>query len=291
MPLQIGTHDLEAVDGITPSAPATGLVRVGAIRRAGRHMLAALDYGALRPMPFQSHFAYGNVRLMKPAAGSATMTVLGIAAAATGTATLVTPANTSFYTSIGKSEYLVTTASTSAVAGLRSSVAEFWRGNAAGLGGFYFSTMCGPATGPSTTAGTLRFFAGMVGATGAPTDVNPSTITQCIGLGCDSTDTNMQFMHHTGTGAITKVDLGASFPKPTTDRSTLYHVEMFCPPHESYIEWRVANVITGAVASGVANTNLPAAGTMLNPRLAVSVGGTSSVVGIAINHLYIETQY
>lgn len=292
MPFQVGTHDLLAIDGVEPSVPATGIVRVGSVRRAGRHMLAMHEYGANRPIPFGLHYAHCNQRLAKAVAGATTPSVLGIAVSATGTATIASPANTSYYTQIPKTEYLVTTASTSAVAGVRSSVAEFWRGNAAGRGGFYFSTIWGPATGPSTTAN-LRLFAGLVGATGAPTDVDPSTITQCIGMGADAADTQLQFMHHTGTGGITKVPIGSSitFPKPTSDRVELYQLEMFCPSNESYVEWRVTKLRTGDVFSGVANTNLPAAGTLLNPRICASVGGTSSVVGVAFVNLYIETPY
>lgn len=294
MPTQIATpFDRSPVDGSDFAIPAAGLLRTGGLRRAGRSMLAFAEYGMARPLPFQSHIGHTHARVVKAVAGVAAPSAVGIAMTATGTNTLAASANTSYYTQLPKTEYLVTTAATTAVAGVRSSQAEFWRGNAAGQGGFYFNAVWGPATGPSTTAGTLRLFAGLVGATGAPTDVDPSTITQCIGMGCDSTDTQLQFMYHTGTAAITKVPIGSSlqFPKPSTDRFDVYMLELYCPPNDSYIGWRVTNLRSGAVAYGQANSNLPAASTFLNPRICASVGGTSSVVGVALMSMYIETPY
>lgn len=55
--------------------------------------------------------------------------------------------------------------------------------------------------------------------------------------------------------------------------------------------WLVTDLATGATASGTITTNLPALGTLLAPRGWMSVGGTSSVIGIALMGLYIETDY
>jgi len=51
------------------------------------------------------------------------------------------------------------------------------------------------------------------------------------------------------------------------------------------------NDSTGATASGTINTNMPTNTTLLAPRGWMSVGGTSSVIGIALMSCYLETDY
>ena len=85
----------------------------------------------------------------------------------------------------------------------------------------------GPATG--VTNASHRAFAGMRNTIAAPTDVDPSTLTNICGMGYDAADTNIQFMHNDGAGRATKIDLGAAFPKPNADRTAVYEIAMFCP--------------------------------------------------------------
>jgi hypothetical protein len=147
----------------------------------------------------------------------------------------------------------------------------------------------GAATGVATA--TNRAFVGMANTTAAPTDVEPSSITNMCGMGWDAADTNIQFMHR-GTGAVTKIDLGASFPVPTTDRTKSYEVAIFSPPGTTQsLQYEVSDLGTGAKATGTITTNLPTTSTLLAPRGWMSVGGTSSVIGIAIMGLYLESDY
>ena len=132
---------------------------------------------------------------------------------------------------------------------------------------------------------------GFDAAVTAPTDVQPSTILNIIGMGWDAADANIQIMHNDGTGSATKVDLGASFPVPTVDRAKVYELALFCAPNAATVSWEVTDLGTGAVASGTIATDLPANTTLLAPRGWMSVGGTSSVIGIALMSLYIETDY
>ena len=135
----------------------------------------------------------------------------------------------------------------------------------------------GPATGVATT--TNRAFCGLTNSTAAPTDVEPSTILNQVGMGWDAADTNIQMM----------VDLGASFPVPTTDRTAVYKLELFSPKGTTQsVQWRVTNLVSGAVAQGTATTDLPAATALLAPRVWMSVGGTSSVIGVALMSMYID---
>lgn len=188
-------------------------------------------------------------------------------------------------------DYLVTTAAVAAVAGWRYATVRWTVGNnnsTDGGGGFHFICQWGPATGVATT--TNRAFVGMANSTAVPTDVEPSTIPNIIGMGWDAADTNIQLMHR-GAGAVTKIDLGASFPVPTADRSKVYEISLFSPPNTTTqtVGYRVEDLTTGAVVEGTLTTNLPTTTTALAPRGWMSVGGTSSVIGISIMKLYVES--
>ena len=50
------------------------------------------------------------------------------------------------------------------------------------------------------------------------------------GSGYDAADTQVQFLHNDGTGAATKIALGASFPKPNADSSFAYRLRLYSPP-------------------------------------------------------------
>ena len=174
-----------------------------------------------------------------------------------------------------------------------------WRGaaqqfsvgsNAAGDGGFHLVCRWGPATGVATA--TNRAFVGLVASTAAQTDAEPSARVNQCGMGWDAADANIQFIHGDGTGACTKIDLGSGFPVPTTDRTEVYEIAMFSPPGTSQsVTYEITNLNTGAVATGTVTTDLPSATTALNPYGQLSVGGTSSVIGICLFSLYIETDY
>jgi hypothetical protein len=101
----------------------------------------------------------------------------------------------------------------------------------------------------------------------------------------------VQIMHR-GAGAVTKIDLGSSFPVPTADRANAYMLELYAPPGATQkIGWKVTNIASGAVAEGEITTNLPATATYLAPRGWMSVGGTSSVIGLALSSLYVESDW
>lgn len=287
MTMVVDSDGIDMPAGADPAAPAATKLRMFAKDLAGRIMLAVkgpsgLDYTV------QPHLGRNQVASWQPAGNSTTITATGAAAlTATGTATASNAATTNLYTMLKRLEYLVTTAATSAVAGFRCAVA-LWTvgGTLAGRGGFNFMFRFGPATGVATS--TTRLYVGMGNGTGAPTDVEPSTITNSIGVGYDAADTNFQIMHR-GAGAVTKIDLGASFPVPTVDRTEAYELTLFSPPGTTQqCGYLFKNLTTGASTSGLITTNLPTTGTFLAPRGWMSVGGTSSVIGIALMIGYVE---
>lgn len=182
-----------------------------------------------------------------------------------------------FYTRKSQLEYLETVASTSAVAGVYTDAPEF----SPAASGFHIRIIWAPATGMSV--GTRRAFAGMVASNAAPTDVEPSSQTQMIGMGYDAADAQVQIMY-AAAGASTKTALGASFPKPTVDRTLVYALEIYWPGPGGLCVVRVRELsaATPPVATevGIIAANMPTVA--LNPFTAwASVGGTSGVAGVA----------
>lgn len=218
-------------------------------------------------------------------AGGTAGTNFNITPTFVGTATAATYSVVTRYQSLRRVEYLVTTAATTAIASARSNL-MMARGTV-GQGGYKARLRTGPATGTTVTTG--RFFLGIRGSAATPTDVDPSTLANIIGLGWDSADTNVQLMHNDGSGVATKVDLGASFPVPTTDRSVMYELILDCPAGASAIAWQVREIVGNATQSGSISTDQPGATTTMSIQSYHSVGGTSSVVGLAVMDFYVET--
>jgi hypothetical protein len=256
----------------------------------GRMMPAFMGPSGL-DSSLQPTFARNKMGLFMPAGNGGADSQIGFVVTAAGTATAENVATTNLHNYMRRRSWLITTASTTAVAGLRGGALQWTLGGtAAGLGGFQLVWRWGPATGVAT--GTHRAFVGMRNSTAAPTDVNPSTQTNICGMGYDSADTNIQFMYNDGSGTATKVDLGAGFPKPNTDRTAVYEIAMFSPPGTTQsLAYEVTNLVTGAVATGTVTTDIPSTSTLLNPYGYMSVGGTSSVIGFATMGLYIESDY
>jgi hypothetical protein len=209
---------------------------------------------------------------------------IGTTATITGTATVANESATNIYTQTRKVEALVTTAATDAVAGFRSSNTSLTVGSPVdNVGGFYVEAIVGRAIGVATA--TSRFYAGVINSTAAPIDVEPSSLFNQISFGCDAADVNYQIMHR-GTGAVTKIDLGAAFLVDVLDRSELFKVQFFSPPGTTQsVKYRVTRLSNGATATGTITTNLPSSSTYLGFRVWASVGGTSSVIGIAVNRM------
>jgi hypothetical protein len=224
------------------------------------------------------------------AAGSTSVTNVETGALGlTGTATAAALAVTNLYTQTLRVEYLVTTAAAAAVAGWRGQVLQWWRGNAAGLGGFRLRCRWGNASGAATA--TNRCFVGMTNSTSAPADVEPSSLINVVGMGWDAADTNIQIITNDGTGVATKIDLGAAFPVPLLDRTEFYEIELLAQPNATEILYRVVRGTTGVVATGVVSVDLPAANLFLAPRGWMSVGGTSSVIGVSLMFCEVGADY
>ncbi len=211
--------------------------------------------------------------------GASTLQGRGIALTVTGGAASYNPSTISRITAIPVVEALVP-ASTAAVAGFRINALPFRLGAIGGEGFLYLRTLVRNATGGVTA--TTRGFFGLRGVNAAPTDVNPSTLTNIVGLGWDSGDTNLSIIHNDAAGTATKVSLGVNFPRPLIDRNQAWDFSILSDG-QGNVYWAVISLANGAVANGVITTDIPAGDALLTFFAYISVGGTSSAIGVGLS--------
>lgn len=270
----IDSEGLVIPAGAAPSVPADGSVKLFAKNQAERIMPAFMGPSGLDSL-MMPHLAKNGWASWKPTFTGTSISAIGSAAlTATGTVTSAPYAATSLHTRGQRVDYLVTTASTTAVAGYRGAALNY-----RGAEGFHMIFRICPATG--TTLTTDRCFVGMASSTSAPTDVEPSTLTNIVGVGYGAADTNWQFYFNSSSGAATAIDTGIA--APTTDRQGIYTIQVFSPPGSAWFAAAITDEATGTyVSSGQVSTNIPSTTVGLAPRGYHSVGGTSSVVGMTL---------
>lgn len=211
----------------------------------------------------------GN-RIVYSAANSTTPTVVGDTwASSVGTNTYPALATTNLLTSTPR---IVTTtaAGANSQAGYNGSLI-WWRGNATGLGGFRVELEIGVAT----TQTTLRAVCGLAYNAGANISVaaDPSAATDCVFLGCDAADTNMQIMHNNNAGTCTKIDLGSSFPKTA---NVYYRLTLTADANASTIDYTVERLDSAASSSGTISTDLPSSTNFMSAQVRFGNGSTAS---------------
>lgn len=254
--------------------------------------LALTPTGSAIATMVQATLARGKVGFWLPA-GALSSGVPGVAGYAaytiSGTATGRACAATNLFTRqrrLGS----VSASSTGSFAGYRTGGTMITVGTGtAGVGGFYKVTRFGCSDAVVVTD--ARQFVGVSTSTGGPSNVEPSTLTNCIGVGHGAADTNLKIFYG-GSSAQTPIDLGANFPANTTSVD-LYELILFSPSTSPDVSWQVTRVNTGDVASGTITnsgaTVLPAATTFMNYMWSYRTNNaTAAAVGLDLISDYIE---
>lgn len=279
--LGVSTYDSQ---DDAPSAPSAGKLHMYASDHSGRILPrikgpSGLDT-ALQPGLF------GNgIYIVAPGVTTAMSALGGPAPTVVGTVSHPILSSTSLRQQTSRANVL-SAATAASSAELRSTQLRVWRGDAVGLGGFFcrfrFSII-------STTA-LQRTFVGLTNSIAAiVTTQDPVALTNVLGVGNASTDTNLQMLCNDGAGTCTKVDLGSSFPAQGVD--DIYDLTMFAAPFSSSIEWKMERFNTPAIAEGTWTTDIPATSQFLAPRIYMNNGGTAASVNFDLVRWYIETDY
>lgn len=170
-----------------------------------------------------------------------------------------------------------------------------WRGNAAGLGGFFNRTIFSIGT---YTAG-MSGFVGLLNSTNdliadqTVVGVNPSTLIQCLAMVFDPGDTNWS-IYTAGSGAGAKTSLGAGFPVNDTANG-VYEISWWCAPNSQIVKWRaekckLAYTDTVSVLCGELGTNLPGAAIRMAPYIFTSTQALLSAVPIDFAYMVTKTK-
>jgi hypothetical protein len=166
---------------------------------------------------------------------------------------------------------------------LRSNQTEFWRGNAAGLGGFFVQMRFGI----NTLQSGQRGFFGISDSTAAATNVDPTTSTTIgkVGVAFNTNTGNWQLVQNVAGSAVTATDLGANFPINTTQ---LFELILFCGANDSGISYKFTNLSTGNSVQGQLTTSIPANTTFMTVQQWVTNNATAAAVIFAMNKTFVE---
>lgn len=266
----------------TPATPAAGNIRLFGRSRAGRalpHYVgpAGID-SALQPALF------GNTSYMWLAGTGTTVAINWGTSwtarnAGTGAAQAhPTKASTNALTSMGRATFGTGTTATGS-SGIQSSASVAWRGNAAGLGGFFLFARFGVETHEAA----MRYMIGL-SALNAALNGEPSAQANTIALVKDAADANWFLATRDG-AAVTKTATGLAVAA-----GTILDLTMFAPPNGSNVTVRLVNAVTGTVHldNVVITNNLPVNTTFLfaHAQAQSTVGTTAKL--LALNRIYIE---
>ena len=273
-------------DTPSPTVPSDGYGTIFIKKIAGRAMAAQIGPSGL-DTTLQANLGGNKVAMWMPPGGSTTVPgVFGMAAlTATGTATARTVATTNLLSRMTRLGY-VSAATAGALAGAREAVAKFTTGAGPGLGGFFARYRFGISD-PATVAG-ARMFVGLDALTAAPTNIDPSTKVNCIGVGQIGTSDNLHIIRGNAT-AKTPIDLGANFPANTN--ADAYELSLFAPPAGGCY-WQVRRLNTTFEATGfLPSTEIPVATQLLCHQLWRCNNATALAVGLDVCGIYIETDH
>jgi len=176
----------------------------------------------------------------------------------------------------------VSAASAGSAGGWREAVLKYAIG-ASGWGGFHIMMRLGFVALPAG----YRIFQGLHASSSVIGNVDPSTLTNVIGFGKDTGDTNIQFMTNDGAGTAVKTDTGIALAV-----NDVLDMRMFCASGVSKIFWSIqklngpGSLVTGD--TGV-SADMPAATQGLAIHNWCNNNATASVVDAHWMNYYIET--
>lgn len=283
--------------GITsePAAPATGILKLYSKSVAGRMMPKFVGPAGV-DTPLQPFLGSNRIVVFQPQTGSTgTGGGLGPVWTSNGTVSHPTPSTTApaIANQMKRTRYANVVTTTNQQLGPRFNAAaeqQFWRGNAAGLGGFFFQARFIVELYPAST---VRIFAGLSSTSTGSVAISDTVLANTCGLWHDTTDPS------TGAGAFNFVTKDAT--TATKQSITLanaiaagnaYEFSMFCPPNGSTITWRLVDINNGVTYTNSTSTTLPANTAFMQPQVQMSNGTANTVVtttAIGVCSIYVES--
>lgn len=276
-----------------PAAPAAGNLIHYARQLAGRSVPHWMPPSGAEAAVQAALFG-NNVILYMPNTGTTVGLNLGAPWVATGTISHPTPALTApaIANQQRRTRFANVVTTTNQVLGVTAMAAGtqmFWRGNAAGLGGFFFFSRFIVELWP---AATVRLFVGLSDQTTAVVASDTFAGNLC-GISHITTDaaTVLKFITRDGTTLnSTSITLAAAL-----QAGQAFDFYMFAKPNDTTIYFRLDELNTGTtLIDSSTTTNLPTSTAFLGPQVAMSNGTANTTVtttAIGINRIYVESDH
>ena len=268
--------------GTNPATPAASGLNLFARTRGGRLLPAWIGPSGL-DTTLQPALFGNSTYVWLPGTGTTVAINWGCSFTARNlgtSAAQATPArsSTNAMTSMVRAQFGTGTTATGA-SGVQSASTVAWRGNAAGLGGFFFFARFGI----ETLAADQRAFVGL-SANNATMAADASTWANTIGIEKGTADSVWYVVERNAT-TLTRTSTGA-----TVTAGQILDLWMYAPPNGSTVTIRLADAVSGTVYvnNTVFNTTIPAATTFLYMQAhTMSVTGTTAKV-LSLNRMYCE---
>jgi hypothetical protein len=276
----------------SPVTPPVDTIKLFGRQVAKRNLLAQVDPQGL-DTTLQPFFARNKIGYWDPPGNATTIPgVFGLTAlTAVGTATARNVATTNLATRMRRLGY-PSNAAGGSLGGAYINLAQFSCGSGANNGSGFMLVERWVESDPAVVAG-KRSFAGVSSNIAAPTNVQPSTLTNSIGVGQQSTDATQWYWIQGGSTAQAAVAVGTAVGAPGGNSTTAWELAIYCPntvANTYYLQ--LTNVSTGVSAtttmSGTA-VQVPQAGTLLAWRHWNTNNTTALATGIDLCSIYIET--
>ena len=272
------------------AASSLNNLRVYARNYGGRMLLNTRGpYGiatSLQPALFNS-----NVSYFAPNTGTVgTGTGFGTIWQSNGTVTHPVPITTApaVANQIHRTRYANVASTSNQILGPKTNTTSeqaFWRGNAGGLGGFFFNTRFVIDAWPAASA---RIFAGLSSVT-AGVAASDSLSGDAVGLWHDTTDANSVMSIVTrDNSTTTKSSVGTV----SIAAGNVYEFTMYCPPAGTAIYWELWELVSGAGTLASVITTLPRNTIFMGPQVNMSNGTANTTVNttaIGVSKIYIES--
>jgi len=284
----------------TPGAPQSGLVRLG------ESPLAGYDWPSWRTAQALERFSnplLGKTKLI----GLVGMWNSGLAGYNINPPTVITtlngtgtgPANQNTYAARQHAVQYFTTATAGGIGGFyggsgNASICAMPNGSGAGGFAGLIRFCTGSSFGESGLTAASRGFFGITTSGAAPTNVNPSTLTNVIGLAKIDGSNNLNLVFG-GSTPQTPVDLGVNFPA-TASFGNFYELLLSADPNSQNIAWQVnrwsgasaviSNTTSGVITNTTPGTTLPAALSALIPSLWITNNTEAVARNFCFNSLF-----
>lgn len=297
--IQLYPDDAILLPGVTaePAIPSAGFMKFYTKDVGGRMMPKIVGPSGVDTM-LQPFLGSNRIVLFQPQTGTTgTGGALGPVWTSNGTVTHPTPATTApaLVNQMKRTRYANVVTTQNQQLGPRFNAASertFWRGNAAGLGGFYFYTRFIVELWP---AATVRIFAGLSATDTGSVCISDTVLNDTCGLWHSTTDpasgaNSFNFVTR-NTATTTKQSIALS---NAIAAGNAYDFTMFCPPNGSTIYWRLVDLRNNVTYSNNTGTTLPTNTAFMQPQVQMSNGTANTTVttsAIGVCGIYVESDF